>query len=212
MPDRCAPTTAIAISSPLTPVRQRHQRRLRQALRADRQSGVGMEHAADAGEPRVLAGRREQRDAERDAVRPHRRRQRQPAEVEQVDEIGVGAEPGVELDRIGQHLRGGIDRRRRRQHQRVDGGEGALGDLAQALQPVQRGKGVGGGEPRAGDGDLARHRMDRVRRGGQQIADHEIALGDPRPLIEQPRGLIERLEIEFDQRGAERGPALSASP
>ena len=50
--------------------------------------------------------------------------------------------------------------------------------------------------------------MDRVRRGGQQIADHEIALGDPRALIEQPRRLIERLHVEFDQGRAERGPAL----
>ena len=63
-------------------------------------------------------------------------------------------------------------------------------------------------QPRAGDGDLARHRMDRIRRGRQQVADHQIAFGDPRALIEQPRGLVERLEIEFDQRGAERCPAL----
>ena len=49
--------------------------------------------------------------------------------------------------------------------------------------------------------------MDRFRRGRQQIADHQIAFGDPRAFIEQPRGLIERLEIEFDQRGAERSPA-----
>ena len=50
--------------------------------------------------------------------------------------------------------------------------------------------------------------MDRIRRGRQQVADDKIAFGDPRALIEQPRGLIKRLEIEFDQRGAERRPAL----
>ena len=50
--------------------------------------------------------------------------------------------------------------------------------------------------------------MDRIRRGRQQVADDKIAFGDPRALIEQPRGLIKRLEIEFDQRGAERCPAL----
>ena len=139
---------------------------------------------------------------------PHRGRQRQAAEVEQVDEIGVGAEPGVELDRIGQHLRGRIGGRRRRQHHRVEIGKGALGDAPQRLQAIERGKRVGRGQPRAGRGDLARHRMNRIRRGRQQIADHQIAFGDPRSLIEQPRGLIKRLEIEFDQRGAERGPAL----
>ena len=50
--------------------------------------------------------------------------------------------------------------------------------------------------------------MDRLRRRRQQIPDHKISLGDPRSFIEQPRCLIERFEIEPDQRGAERGPAL----
>ena len=50
--------------------------------------------------------------------------------------------------------------------------------------------------------------MNRFRRGRQQVADHQIAFGDPRPLVEQPRGLIKRFEVEFDQRGAERSPAL----
>ena len=167
-----------------------------------------MEHAADAGERGVAPGGRQQRDAERNAVGAHRGRQRQAAEIEQVDEIGVGAEPAVELDRIGQHLRGRIGGRRGRQHHRIEIGKGALGDAAQRLQPIERGKGVGRGQPRAGRGDLARHRMDRIRRRREQVADHEIALGDPRPLVEQPRGLIKRLEVEFDQRGAERCPAL----
>jgi hypothetical protein len=149
MPERCAPTTAMAISSPLASAgnaasggcagpwrpsvsRCRHGRRGR-CWRA-----------------RVVAGGRQQRDAERNAVGAHRGRQRQPAEVEQVDEIGVGAEPAVELDRIGQHLRGRIGGRRRRQHHRVDIGKGALGDAAQRLQPIERGEGIGRGQPRAG--------------------------------------------------------------
>ena len=131
MPERCAPTTAMAISSPLGPVGNAASGGCGRLRGAHRQLGVGMEDAADAGELRVLAGRRQQRDAERNVVGPHRRRQRQAAEVEQIDEIGVGAEPGVEFDRIGQHLRGRIHRRRGRQHQRVDVGEGALGDRAQ---------------------------------------------------------------------------------
>ena len=158
MPDRCAPTTAMAISSPLTPagkVASGGCGRLRLPIG---KFGVGMEDAADAGKLRVLAGGRQQRDAERNVVGPHRRRQREAAEIEQIDEIGVGAEPAVEFDRIGQHLRGRVGGRRGRQHQRVDIGEGALGDAAQRLQPIQRGKGIGGGEPRAGSGDLARHR------------------------------------------------------
>ena len=169
-----------------------------------------MKYAPDAGELRVVSCGRQQRDAERNAVGAHRGRQREAAEIEQIDKIGVGAEPGVELDRIGQHLRGRIGGRRGRQHHRIEIGESALGDTAQRLQPVERGKGVGGGQPRAGDRDLARHRMDRIRRRGEQVADDEIAFGDPRALVEQPRGLVKRLQIEFDQRGAERCPALAA--
>ena len=207
MPDRCAPTTAIAMSSPAD-AGSGASWRLRQRFGADGQLGVGMEDAADAGKLRVAAGGREQRDAEWNAIVPHRGRQGQPAEVKQVDKIGVGAEPRVELDRIGQHLRGGIGGRRRRQHDRIELGKGALGNAAQRLQTIERGKSVGGGQPRAGRGDLARHRVDRIRRRRQQIADHQIAFRDPRSLIQQPRGLIERLEVEFDQRCAERAPAL----
>ncbi len=188
--------------------RQTRKRRLRQAPRAHRQFRIGMKNPADAGELRVVSGGRQQRDAEGNPVAADSRRQREAAEVEQIDKVGVGAEPGVELDRIGQHLRRGVHGRRRRQHQRVEDGEGALGYLAQRLQPVQRRKGVGGAEPRPADDDLARHRMERFRRRRQQISDHEISLGDPRSFIEQPRGLIKRLEVESDQRGAQRGPAL----
>ncbi len=138
----------------------------------------------------------------------HRGRQRQAAEVEQVHKIGVGAEPAVEFDRIGQHLRGRIGGRRRRQHHRVETGKDALGRAPQRLQAIERGERIGRRQPRAGRGDLARDRVNRIRRGRQQVADHEIAFGDPRPLVEQPRGLVKRLEIEFDQRGAERCPAL----
>jgi len=85
---------------------------------------------------------------------------------------------------------------------------GPFGDAPQCLQAIERRKRIGCGQPRPGRRDLAGHGMDRIRRRRQQIADHQIALGDPWPLIEQPRGLIERLEVEFDQRGAKRGPAF----
>ena len=69
MPDRCAPTTAMAISSPASLSGKRRERRLRQAPRAHRNAGVGMEDAADRGQLRVLPGWRQQRDAERNVVR-----------------------------------------------------------------------------------------------------------------------------------------------
>jgi len=60
--------------------------------------------------------------------------------------------------------------------------EGALGDSAQCLQAVEGGEGFGGGE-RTGDCDLARHRMNGIRRGHQQVADDEIPLGDRIPPL-----------------------------
>ena len=45
--------------------------------------------------------------------------------------------------------------------------------------------------------------MDRVGIGRQEIADHEIAFGDPGAFIEQPCRLVERLEVECDEFGAE---------
>jgi hypothetical protein len=47
--------------------------------------------------------------------------------------------------------------------------------------------------------------MQRVRRRGEERAHGEVALGDPWPLVEEPRGGIERLDIDLDDRGAERG-------
>ena len=32
----------------------------------------------------------------------------------------------------------------------------------------------------------------------EQIADHEIAFRHPRPFVEQPRGLVERLDVDLD--------------
>ena len=67
-PDRCAPTTATAISPRRGAFRHRRQRRLRHFQRAERQLGVGMKDAADLGQPRVVAAGRQQRDAERQAL------------------------------------------------------------------------------------------------------------------------------------------------
>src|SRR5216683_4034916 len=90
----------------------RRERRLRRAGGAERQGGGGVEGAAERGEACVLAGARDQRDAERRAVGVQRGRHRERAKLEQVDEIGVGAEPTVERNRIGARLIDRVHRRR----------------------------------------------------------------------------------------------------
>ena len=198
MPERCAPTTAIAISPAAGAADEFRERRLRVLERAERQPGRGVEFAPDRRQRRIFAGRRQQRDAERRAVGPHRGRHRQPAQIEQVDEIGVGAEPAVELDRIGEHLVDRVDRRRRRQHQRVDGAEGMIAHAAQLFELIKRAK-ASAAVPCAPARMICRVTgcMDSRRRGDQRF-DGEIALGDPRPLVEQPRRLVERLDVDFD--------------
>ena len=138
---------------------RRRERRLRLAGGAERQPGVGMEHAAERGERGVLAGLCKERNAERRAVGVHRRRHCQRAEIEQVDEVGVGAEPAVEPDRIGVHLLDGVDGRHRRQHQRVDRQKRVVAHAAQLLELIECGKGVDRARMRAGENDLPRHRM-----------------------------------------------------
>ena len=96
-----------------------------------------------------MAGRREQRDAERRAVRAHRGRQREAAEIEQVDEVGVGAEPAVELDRIGEHLLDRVDGRHRRHQQRVDLAKDVVAHAAQLFELVERREGVDRARARA---------------------------------------------------------------
>ena len=138
----------------------------------------------------------------------HRGRHRKPAQIEQVDEVGVGAEPAVELDRVGQHLLDGVDRRRGRQQQRID-----------AAGTPRRGRGAA----------LPACRRPRTRRrrsaarpcrmiswvtgwiesGDDASSDlqHDVALRHPRPFVEQPRGLVERLDVDLDDLRAERGRA-----
>jgi hypothetical protein len=85
-----------------------------------------VERPADRSEHGVFAGGRDQRDAEWRAAGMHRRRHRERGEVEQVDEIGVGAKPAVELDRVGQHLLDRVGGGNGRHREHVDLAEGAV--------------------------------------------------------------------------------------
>jgi hypothetical protein len=114
-----------------------------------------VEYAAERGERRVVARLREQRDPERRGL--HRRRHGQRAEVEQVDEVGVGAEPAVEPDRIGEHLRDGVDRRHRRQCQHIDLAEGVVAHAPQLFELVERLERIDRARMRAAENDLPGH-------------------------------------------------------
>ena len=183
MPERCAPTTASATSPSA-------------ATGGNGASGGCGDPSAPSGRPvsawntRPIEASAASSPAGASSVTPngvpsgaHRGRHRKPAQIEQVDEIGVGAEPAVELDRVGQHLLDRIDGRHRRQHQRVDLRErcgrarGAVPRAGRTRRTHRRR--CGRAPPRM---ICARHRMHRFGRGRDQRARRDDSAPPPTGL------------------------------
>ena len=118
-----------------------------------------MKDAAERGERGVVACERDQRHAERRAVPAHRRRHGERAEIEQVDEIGIGAKPAVEPDRVGHDLLDVIDGGHGRQQQRVDLAKDVIAHAAQFLELIEGGERIDGGRARAAEEDLPGDRV-----------------------------------------------------
>ena len=146
-----------------------------------------------------MAARRDQRHAGRKAVAAEARRHRQRAEVEQVDEVGIGAKLAVGADRIGVEVGDRARPRERRHHQHVDAFPQRLGLAAQVGQLVEPVEGVGGAVAGGGRNDLQRRRMQFVRCTFDQAADGVIALGDPGSAVEQVGDREQRRHV--DRRG-----------
>ncbi len=77
---------------------------MRQAGRAERQPGGGMERLSDAGEHGIVPGRGDQRHSRRRAVGRQAGGDGERAEIEQVDEIGIAPEQRIGADGVGGHL------------------------------------------------------------------------------------------------------------
>src|SRR4029079_89946 len=107
----------------VTSVWIKRQSRLRLTQRAKGKFGVDVKHATYLGKSRVISSRSEQSDAERYSLIGDRCRQCEATQVEQIDEICIGAEAAVELDRIGQHFFYRVRRRCRRKREDVDRAE-----------------------------------------------------------------------------------------
>ena len=135
--------------------------------------------------------------------RAEARRNGDAAQAHQVDEVGVGAEPGIEQDRLGLDLGDAVDGRRGRHHEHVGAGQQPPGVALQLGQPVNGAIGV----PRR---PVARRVEDRPRRGVQGVlvaGDHrlgrDVALGQERRLVEEPLGLVEDGVGDLDSGAAE---------
>ncbi len=60
---------------------------------------------------------------------------------------------------------------------------------------------------RAAEDDLPGDGVKGLRRRGDERAGGDVALGQPRAFVKEPRRLVERLDVDLDDRRAERGEA-----
>ena len=109
-------------------------------------------------------------------------------EIEQIDEVGVVTEVGVEADGFGLHRVDAIDCSRRGCDQHIHRRPGALSGAPQLHQAVLRAKGVRRRRIAAARDDLSRHWVQGIRVVLEEVADGAVALGDPRPLVQKSRG------------------------
>ena len=167
-----------------------------------------MRAGGDAGDQAVRTCRRNQRHAGGQAVAAHSRGVGEGAEIEQIDEVGVGPEVRVGLERIGLDLGAGIEARHRRNRHHVERAPGRLARAPQRRKPVSGFEGRDGVEIAGALDDLPRHRKQGVGARFDQRLGRGVALGDPGSLVEQPRHLEERLDVELHYLGAESRQAL----
>ncbi len=197
MPERCAPTTAMVISPARVIGASGVQERLPHSERAERQFGLRMHDAAEACEHRVAAGARQEGHAIGRAVAGERDRHREAAQIEQVHEIGIGAEIAVERDRVGLDLRLRVGGRHRRHHQRIEAREHLECRAAKRGEPVEGAEGFGGGRLRPAHDDFAGDRMHLVRVLLDEGADRGIAFRHPGAFVKQPRGFQQRENVDL---------------
>ncbi len=132
------------------------------------------------------------------------RRDRERAQVEEVHEVRVRAERGVERVRFGGDLFERVDRGRGRhdEHRRAREHRQRLG--AQVAHPVLRAERVGGGEPPAAVDDRVRDLEQRAGVRLREVADRGRPFGHERIVVEHAGGLVTRAHVDRYRRSAER--------
>ena len=161
-----------------------------------------MKDATDRGEHRIVARRCEQRYPEGRSIRMHRRRHGQPTEIKQIHKVGIRSKAAIELDRIRKNLFDGIGRRHRRQDQSIYLAKDVIADAAQLLELIERCKSLDRGRTCPRQNDFARDWMHGFGCGRDQRAGRDIAFGNPWPVVEKPRGLVEPLDIDLNDGDA----------
>ena len=162
-----------------------------------------MERATQARQRRILSAGAEEGHAGRAAVRAERSRHGDAGHIQQVDEVGVGAEPGVGAERVGADLGERRHAGRGRHGQRIDAAQHRLHHALELGQPVDAGERIGGGEAGGLADDLQRHGMQVLAMPLHDRPDGGIALGHPGALVEQGGGGEERRHVDVDEARAE---------
>ena len=170
-----------------------------------------MDGRGHAGDETVGAGGRDQGHARRQPVAANARGNGDRAKVEQVDEVGVGPEPGIEADGIGLDLGDGVEARHGRNDHRIKFGPDAARLpllIGEPVERLERGNSVELAralDDRAGDG------MQSFRIALDQRLHRGVALGDPWTFVERAGDLGERLEVELDDARAKRFSELNVA-
>ena len=171
--------------------------------RSEREVLVPLQPVGESAQRGVAPGGRRQGDAEGQPVRLHPGRRGDRGKIEQVHEVRVIAEVGVQPYRIGEHLGHGIVTPRGRRDENVDRPPHRLHGPLQFLEPIVGGKGVGGERTRPAGDDLTRDRVQSIRAAVDEISNCDVTLGDPWSLVEQPRRFKEGAKIDLDEFAAE---------
>src|SRR5258706_1755877 len=157
---------------------------------------------------RAVGERRpDQGNAERDAVVAESRGHGDRGHVEQVDEVGIAAEPCIELDRFAFDLGEPVDRRRAGYDQQVASLQQRFAAGLQGSELVLRLEYVARGIAAAGLDDAARHRQHLV----EILLQRRRALGDP-GTVEELLGFEERGVIDLARFAAEALQAFDRLP
>ena len=141
------------------------------------------------------------------------RRHGNAAQVEQIDEIGVGAEPGIRPDRVGRDLVQRDEGRDRRHAQRVDRGKQRLAVARSAASRYMPAKASAAEScQRAGSRSARVVGWSVSRLLDEPRPTAAYAFGHPGALIEHARDRIERREVDLDDRRARAAQRSTSAP
>ena len=163
-----------------------------------------MEPVGQGQQGLVGKGRSNQGNSKRQTIAAETRRHGDGGQIQQVDEIGVVTQVGIQADGVCFHRFPRVDGAGGRQKQSVHAGPLAFGRAAQFLELVFGVVSVDGGVAAGAGNNLAHDGVHLFAVGFDERADGGQALGHPRAGVEQVGGGAKQGEIDFHFPAAQR--------